>query len=265
MGDTTTTTVTSDDNTVQLSGYCVPIDISGQDVENVAIATTLGDTLDAAENGMIRLVLNFTAFVVMLLCVVFGAPYIYKVFLVDLIIKGVANGRAGINPNNSNGQIATHMYSALMLFYGIVFVMGFWLIVNSAVNSYASQMIIGIFLILFLMLFIGRISFYVEELKDTKKTDPKYTDIFQHYGNATLDFITIIINSFENIFSTKGLYLLGGLIISIIIYTVPTSILGGDYTKSSPYFVFNVLLSVYLANLIDTYSSKPPVAPPVVP
>lgn len=68
--------------------YCVPIDESGDDVkEDAALTLPLDNIYSKQEstNTMLRMLLNFVGMSIMILITMFGTPYVYKIFIADII------------------------------------------------------------------------------------------------------------------------------------------------------------------------------------
>ena len=68
--------------------YCIPIDESGDDIkEDAAITLPLDNIYSKQEstNTMLRMLLNFVGMSVMILITMFGTPYVYKIFIADII------------------------------------------------------------------------------------------------------------------------------------------------------------------------------------
>lgn len=68
--------------------YCIPIDESGDDIkEDAALTLPLDNIYSKQEstNTMLRMLLNFVGMSVMILITMFGSPYVYKIFIADII------------------------------------------------------------------------------------------------------------------------------------------------------------------------------------
>lgn len=231
------------------TAYCVPIDISGQEIENVAIATTLGDAADPVANGMIRLVLNFTAFTIMLIAIVFGAPYIHDIavyqFIADPVIAAAAAAGGAPNYVTIKNKINTFHYVYFFLFC----IIAIFFIINSFAAGVASQMIIGIFMLLFIIIFSGRIYLHIESIISAPRAAAPAVDNKHDIYTANIPQGTGPDPNFNSmngfigwIISFCGFILVSGL----IIFLVP------GYTSEVkwPYFMLCIPVFIYLSYII---------------
>ena len=223
-------------NDITNIAYCVPIDISGEMIENVAIATTLGDTNDPVANGMMRLVLNFTAFFVMLIVTMVGAPFIYDNFVYDYIKNSINN-----SGNTRNQDTAEKLKGFHLILLGVMGFFGFFLILNAFINHIASQMIIGLFVIIFIIIFVGRIYLYLEDIKNGPgpESDKKeiITTLLNGLNNYNISFF-ITDNFPYNLFALVLVFVEG-----LSMYLTSSNV------EIWPYFLFLIFLDIYVVNL----------------
>jgi hypothetical protein len=240
------------------TAYCVPIDISGQEIENVAIATTLGDAADPVANGMIRLVLNFTAFTIMLIAIVFGAPYIHDIavynFIADPAIAAAAGAGAAPNYDTIKNKINTFHYVYFFLFC----IIAIFFIINSFAAGVASQMIIGIFMLLFIIIFSGRIYLHIESIISAPRApgqvNHKYSTYTANITGPDLNFNSLNVNGYFNgnlnwFIALIILVCCFILVFGLIIFLVP------GYTSEVkwPYFMLCIPVFIYLSYIFLKY------------
>ena len=235
------------------TAYCVPIDISGQEIENVAIATTLGDAADPVANGMIRLVLNFTAFTIMLIAIVFGAPYIHDIAVYQFIANPVIDAAAAAAGGAVNYVTIKNRINTFHTVYFILFcIIALFFIINSFAAGVASQMIIGIFMLLFIIIFSGRIYLHIESIISGPAPGPGAVDHKHSTYTVNIPQGTSPDPNFNNmnrfngfIISFCGFILVFGL----IIFLVP------GYTSEVkwPYFMLCIPVFIYLSYIVGKY------------
>ena len=183
MATTTTpapTTTKKPDDTETKTGYCVPVDETNPDIEktaNLEVPLEGKYSTNSANNSLIRTVLNFTAFIVIIGLVAITMPYIYSMFIMDMIKNAVELGvnNAAIGSLNGNDQQKVlALGGADILSVLSISLIAIFLIIDGVTNR-TNGALFGIFLFILLIIAFARVQLmkmdegnFLEQLTGTK-------------------------------------------------------------------------------------------------
>jgi hypothetical protein len=258
MGDTKDTTTST--------AYCVPIDEVDPSIEETA---TLEIPLEGkyspnkATNSLMRTVLNFAAFLVIILIATVIVPQIYQVFILDPINKAISledytSQFHETAQNKLDALLGADVYSMFCLIF-----ISIMLAIDGIINSNITSTIFSIFVVLFAVIAFGRIqmlkineaefikSFTGENIgaldaDDKTREEPSFSKV---RVEAIGEFI---ISNIKYLF--KGsVYLAGFILFMIIIITI-------TFRNSSSYWLYMFIISnvclnivVFIEYLVTTY------------
>jgi len=248
----------SDPKATTQNVFCTPIDVIGDDtsdpyLQDIAMVT-LDDATDPVASGMIRMVLNFTAFIVMLLIVGFGMPYIYNVFIFEFI----KNGCKLLNESNADVK-KNKVYAAVFNFFIFIIVVSILLFLK---YTDANQLIVAMFTVIFglvsgCVLYLHITSKETAAETVTNKTEDDKIYLEKITTTEILGNILKFIPSVSMWSSPNLMIFIVALIICFLMIFLPFYFTG-LYDKNVLLFSFlTYSIPVYLANFIATMSTPP--------
>ena len=150
------------------TAYCQPIDVIDSSISasaNLEIPLTGKYSPNDATNNMVRVILNFVAFFALLIATFFGIPYVYDIFIVQLIL---------FNKTLLTGQDKLNRLRSVDIFVSVVLITFVFVLITSGVSTNNTpQVIIGFFFFIFIAVSIIRIQII--------KNDP--TEFLKQFGS----------------------------------------------------------------------------------
>jgi hypothetical protein len=198
------------------SVYCVPIDEKGEEIkENPVLELPLDNIYSHQEatNTLLRLLLNFVGIAILIIMTMFGTPYVYQIFVADIVKKTEWNNDTQQEYNKVSRLKRGEMVAfVIILLTGIFMLTGFSPSVNDQFGA-----ISGVFIITLLFIAFARIQFE----KQLKPGDEFYTKYVGNGGSAEfdVDFVKYFSSPFDTEQHKKGYMICGIIVVIEIIIT----------------------------------------------
>lgn len=223
--------------------YCVPIDESGEEIKEDPVLQLPLDNVfskEEATNTLLRMLLNFIGIAVLIIMTMFGTPYVYKLFIVDMIKNVTWNSSSG----EEYSKIERLKRSEIIAFVTILLT-GIFMLIGFATNDQFGAMG-GIFIITLLFIAFARIQFDKQYKFENK--DGYYESLLPGSSNKPLDelnmFTYLSKGGLQNTVTLISIY-----VIEIII---TASLYGTNALKPSGSLFIIIWLPWYLASLIGS-------------
>lgn len=175
------------------TAYCQPVDETDPEVSQKAdlVVPLEGKySPNAATNTMIRTVLNFMTFAVLIVLTFMGAPLVYNLFIIQLILS---------NKELKTGQEKLNRLRSVDIFVGLVFILfAFTLMTGGVASNRIPQILIGFMILLLYGASFGRIQLM-------KSDESAFTKPFgnAYYSQVRDDFGTFLSANWTYLYYTK--------------------------------------------------------------
>lgn len=175
------------------TAYCQPVDETDPEVSQKAdlVVPLEGKySPNAATNSMIRMILNFMTFAVLIVLTFMGAPLVYNLFIIQLILA---------NKDLKTGQEKLNRLRSVDIFVGLVFVLfAFTLMTGGVAGNRIPQILIGFLILMFYGASVMRIQLL-------KSDESAFTKPFgnAYYSQVRDDFGTFLSANITYLFYTK--------------------------------------------------------------
>ena len=220
--------------------YCVPIDETGNDIlEDTMLAMPLDNLYSQEEstNNLLRMLLNFGSVSVLIIMTMIGAPFLYKLFISDIIKNENENmifNKEDVIPKENRLATSEKMASILILFTSFIMLSGF---ITSNNDKLTGMM--GLFIIIVFFIGFARIQF--EKSKGAKDFYRIYLDIQDHNNEKFSSGINFenISQRFTWITYKTSIYTLIGLYILVIGLYITYYFLSDSYLNMGIIILFS--------------------------
>ena len=134
------------------TAYCQPIDDIDPSVAqtaNLEVPLVGKYSENEATSSMIRIILNFIAFLALLIATFFGIPYIYDIFVIQLIM---------FNKDLETGQERLNRLRSIDIFFSVIFVTFIFTLITGGISSNNSpQVVVGFLMFMFFVVAFIRV------------------------------------------------------------------------------------------------------------
>ena len=195
------------------TAYCQPIDVIDSavaDTANLEIPLTGKYSQNDATNNMVRMILNFTAFFTLLVMTFFGIPFVYDIFIIQLIF---------FNTGLATAQDKLNRLRSVDIFTTVVFVSFIFVLITGGVSTNnIPQVIVGFFIFIFFAVSFIRVQILKNDATSFLKdfgSNVYYSMIKDDIGNFLKDNVVYLLyskkqGSTESVLSLASIAIVAG-------------------------------------------------------